>query len=120
MHETWVRSSDLHVNGVAEANRFEVEKLITCVDHPAAEDFNLPLHNFICLNINLEAPQGFESHHTRLHPLAGDQPLVMEKPITASQDIRWPRISVVVCSYNGSHTIRDTLGGCPRIMTAGG
>lgn len=24
-------------------------------------------------------------------------------------DINWPRISVVVCSYNGAHTIRDTL-----------
>jgi O-antigen biosynthesis protein len=26
-------------------------------------------------------------------------------------DIRWPRVSVVVCSYNGSRTIRDTLEG---------
>ncbi len=28
---------------------------------------------------------------------------------------RWPRISVVVCSYNGSRTIRDTLEGLRRL-----
>jgi len=28
---------------------------------------------------------------------------------------RWPRISVVVCSYNGSRTIRDTLEGLSRV-----
>lgn len=28
---------------------------------------------------------------------------------------RWPRISVVVCSYNGSRTIRDTLEGLKRL-----
>lgn len=27
------------------------------------------------------------------------------------QHIRWPRVSVVVCSYNGASTIRDTLEG---------
>jgi O-antigen biosynthesis protein len=30
-------------------------------------------------------------------------------------DTRWPRISVVVCSYNGSRTIRDTLDGLIRM-----
>ena len=28
---------------------------------------------------------------------------------------RWPRISVVVCSYNGSRLIRDTLEGCTSL-----
>jgi GT2 family glycosyltransferase len=28
---------------------------------------------------------------------------------------RWPRISIVVCSYNGSRTIRDTLEGLDRL-----
>lgn len=28
---------------------------------------------------------------------------------------RWPRISVVVCSYNGSRLIRDTLEGCTTL-----
>ncbi|WP_418317903.1 glycosyltransferase [Piscinibacter sakaiensis] len=28
---------------------------------------------------------------------------------------RWPRITVVVCSYNGSRTIRDTLDGLQRL-----
>jgi len=28
---------------------------------------------------------------------------------------RWPRISVVVCSYNGSRTIRETLEGLKRV-----
>lgn len=32
-----------------------------------------------------------------------------------SPDRRWPRISVVVCSYNGSRTIRDTLEGLSSI-----
>ena len=27
----------------------------------------------------------------------------------------WPRISIVVCSYNGSRTIRDTMEGCARL-----
>lgn len=30
-------------------------------------------------------------------------------------DIKWPRISVVVCSYNGARTIRDTLEGLRRL-----
>lgn len=30
-------------------------------------------------------------------------------------DIAWPRISVVVCSYNGSRTIRDTLRGLAEL-----
>ena len=28
---------------------------------------------------------------------------------------RWPRISIVVCSYNGAPTIRDTMEGCARL-----
>jgi len=28
-----------------------------------------------------------------------------------AQDIAWPRVSIVVCSYNGAGTIRDTLEG---------
>ncbi len=30
-------------------------------------------------------------------------------------DTRWPRISVAVCSYNGSRTIRDTMEGLKRL-----
>lgn len=30
-------------------------------------------------------------------------------------DTKWPRISVVVCSYNGSRTIRDTMEGLKRL-----
>ena len=30
-------------------------------------------------------------------------------------DTAWPRVSVVVCSYNGSRTIRDTLEGLKRV-----
>jgi O-antigen biosynthesis protein len=29
--------------------------------------------------------------------------------------LRWPRMSVVVCSYNGARTIRDTLDGLQRL-----
>ncbi len=32
-----------------------------------------------------------------------------------SPETAWPRISVVVCSYNGSRTIRDTLQGLSRL-----
>jgi GT2 family glycosyltransferase len=32
-----------------------------------------------------------------------------------SSDREWPRISVVVCSYNGSRTIRDTLEGLKKV-----
>lgn len=31
------------------------------------------------------------------------------------KDVSWPRISVVVCSYNGAKTIRDTLEGLLRL-----
>ena len=27
----------------------------------------------------------------------------------------WPRISIVVCSYNGARTVRDTMEGCARL-----
>lgn len=30
-------------------------------------------------------------------------------------DLRWPRISVIVCTYNGSRTIRDCLDGLLRL-----
>lgn len=36
-----------------------------------------------------------------------------ETPIP--QDANWPHISVVVCSYNGARTIRDTLKGLLRL-----
>jgi glycosyltransferase involved in cell wall biosynthesis len=38
---------------------------------------------------------------------------VTETPIP--QDANWPHISVVVCSYNGARTIRDTLRGLLRL-----
>lgn len=31
------------------------------------------------------------------------------------KDLPWPPVSVVVCTYNGSHTIRDTLDGCLKL-----
>ena len=30
-------------------------------------------------------------------------------------DVAWPRVSVVVCSYNGARTIRDTMDGLARL-----
>ena len=36
-----------------------------------------------------------------------------ETPFAA--DVAWPRVSVVVCSYNGSRTIRDTLGALEKV-----
>ncbi|HEY2015124.1 MAG TPA: glycosyltransferase, partial [Bryobacteraceae bacterium] len=35
--------------------------------------------------------------------------------IPFQSETRWPRISVVVCTYNGSRTIRDTLAGLGRL-----
>jgi glycosyltransferase involved in cell wall biosynthesis len=32
-----------------------------------------------------------------------------------AKDIRWPRVSVVVCSYNGARTIRDCLDGLQNL-----
>src|SRR6185369_7384449 len=32
------------------------------------------------------------------------------------EDIRWPRVSVVICSYNGARTLRDTLEGLTRVQ----
>ncbi|MGH7538705.1 MAG: glycosyltransferase [Gemmatimonadales bacterium] len=32
-----------------------------------------------------------------------------------SADLRWPRVSVVLCSYNGSRTIRECLDGLGRL-----
>ena len=31
-------------------------------------------------------------------------------------DMQWPRVSVVVCSYNGARTLRDTLDGLARLQ----
>jgi len=31
-------------------------------------------------------------------------------------DVQWPRVSVVVCSYNGARTLRDTLDGLARLQ----
>ncbi len=36
---------------------------------------------------------------------------VFSSEVPFPSDVDWPRISVVVCSYNGSRTIRDTLDG---------
>src|SRR5262249_60020052 len=33
--------------------------------------------------------------------------------------LRWPRVSVVVCSYNGARTIRDTLDALARLEYPG-
>jgi len=38
---------------------------------------------------------------------------LMESPF--SKQVAWPRISVIVCSFNGSPTIRDTLNGLLRL-----
>ncbi len=38
-----------------------------------------------------------------------------EKAIAQAPEIPWPRISVVVCSYNGARTIGDTLEGLLRL-----
>jgi glycosyltransferase involved in cell wall biosynthesis len=32
------------------------------------------------------------------------------------EDIRWPRVTVVICSYNGARTLRDTLEGLTRVQ----
>jgi GT2 family glycosyltransferase len=81
------------------------------VNDPTAEDLNLPLHDFVYRKIDLEAPDCLEPHLGPLHNLAGDQPRAMVKTIADPQEIQWPRISVVVCSYNGARTIRATLEG---------
>jgi len=45
--------------------------------------------------------------------LAAVQRAFAEVPFPA--DTRWPRITVVVCSYNGARTIRDTMEGLRRL-----
>jgi O-antigen biosynthesis protein len=45
--------------------------------------------------------------------LAAVRPAFLEIPFQSG--IRWPRISVVVCSYNGSRTIRNTLEGLGKL-----
>ncbi len=45
--------------------------------------------------------------------LAAVRKAFAEVPFPA--DVRWPRISVVVCSYNGSRTIRDCLEGLQKL-----
>jgi glycosyltransferase involved in cell wall biosynthesis len=37
------------------------------------------------------------------------------REVPFARDICWPRVSVVVCSYNGSRTIRDCLEGLERV-----
>ncbi len=45
--------------------------------------------------------------------LAAVRKVYAEVPFPA--DTQWPRISVVICSYNGSRTLRDTLEGMKRV-----
>lgn len=45
--------------------------------------------------------------------LAAVRAAFAEVPFPAA--VRWPRVSVVVCSYNGARTIRDTLEGLARL-----
>lgn len=53
---------------------------------------------------------GLTSRHRREKPaLAAVSRAFAELPFRAGTD--WPRVSVVVCSYNGAATIRDTIEG---------
>jgi O-antigen biosynthesis protein len=36
-------------------------------------------------------------------------------PFPATEEIEWPRISVIVCTHNGSRTIRECLGGLQKL-----
>lgn len=57
---------------------------------------------------------GLTTRERRPKPaLAAARRAYAEVPFSPRQ--RWPRISVVVCSYNGSRTIRETLEGLKRL-----
>ncbi len=57
---------------------------------------------------------GLTTRERRAKPALGAvQRVYAEVPLRARSD--WPRVSVVVCSYNGSATIRDTLEELARL-----
>jgi GT2 family glycosyltransferase len=57
---------------------------------------------------------GITRHDRRPKPaLASVSKVFAEAPFPA--DLPWPRISAVVCSYNGARTIRDCLEGLTRL-----
>ena len=163
--------------------------LVTYVNYPTTEYFQLPFLDLVCFNVYLESPARFEAYLGRLQNIAGDRPLIMSelgldglrngddvqaqsldwqvrtafatgcagvfvfswtdewyrhghdvedwafgltradrssKPALAAvqeafadvpfaPSLPWPRISVVVCTYNGARTIRDCFEGLRRL-----
>ncbi len=157
--------------------------IVTYVNYPSTEYFQLPFLDLVAFNVYLESRQRLDAYIARLHNIAGDRPLLMSevgldamrngeahqaevldwqirtaftsgcaglfvfswtdewhragfqvedwafgltrqdrtpKPALTAvsralqtapfpSDVRWPRVSVVICSYNGSRTIRQTL-----------
>src|SRR5216117_3813370 len=163
--------------------------LVTYVNYPTTEYFQLPFLDLVCFNVYLESKERFESYLARLQNIACNRPLMMSelgldglrngedaqarsldlqvraafaggcagafvfswtdewyrhgsdvedwafgltradrspKPaldavreafddVPFSPRLRWPRISVVLCSYNGARTIADCLDGLARL-----
>ena len=163
--------------------------LVTYVNYPTTEYFQLPFLDLVCFNVYLESPARFEAYLGRLQNIAGDRPLIMSelgldglrngddvqaqsldwqvrtafatgcagvfvfswtdewyrhghdvedwafgltradrssKPaleavqeafadVPFAPSLPWPRISVVVCTYNGARTIRDCFEGLRRL-----
>ncbi len=52
-------------------------------------------------------------HRTRKPALAAVETTYAELPFATGRN--WPKVSVVVCSFNGASTIRDTLEGLKRL-----
>jgi GT2 family glycosyltransferase len=61
----------------AAAKSEDPEALITYVNYPGTEYFELPFIDLVCFNVYLESERAFESYLARLQNIAGDRPLLI-------------------------------------------
>src|SRR5207302_1047159 len=88
--------------------------LVTYVNYPSTEYLHLPFLDFIAFNVYLESRDKMQAYLERLQNIAADRPLVMAG-VPFPADVAWPKVTVVVCTYNGSRTIHSCLEAVSRL-----
>src|SRR6266851_3321508 len=117
------------------AKKEDPDGLVTYVNYPSTEYLRLPFLDFVCFNVYLESQDRLEAYLARLHNIASERPLVMGElgldslrhgedkqaqvldwqvrtafaEVPFRDNLRWPRVSVIVCTHNGARTIVDSL-----------
>src|SRR6266581_1789336 len=124
-----------------EVKEEDPEALVSYANYPSTEYLDLSFLDLVCFNVFLESQDKYDAYLARLQNLAGNRPLLVteigldshrngekaqsdcldwqvrkafeEVPFVSQE--AWPKISVVVCTFNGSRTIRDCLEGIGKL-----